>query len=211
MRRVVGGLQIRAWLLLALAGTFAVTGCTSLQGSGSKGYVSGDGSLALVARADRGEPLELTGQDLDGKTLDLADLRGRPTVVAVWGSWCAPCNAEAPDLVRAANRLQGTAHVVGIDVRDPSQAQARSFVRKYDVPYPSFYSPDGKALLSFAGTLGANSVPATVVLDADGRVAASVLGSIPSVETLVDVVHDVAGDGASSGAGSGAGSGAAHG
>jgi thiol-disulfide isomerase/thioredoxin len=196
MRRLLGALG----LSLALTGTLAVSGCTSLPGSGSKGYVTGDGSLSLVASADRGDALELTGEDLDGKRLDLADLRGRPTVVSVWGSWCAPCNAEAPDLVRAANRLEGTANVVGIDVRDSSQAQARSFVRKYDVPYPSFYSPDGKALLSFAGTLGANSVPATVVLDADGRVAASVLGTIPSVETLVDVVHDVAGDGTGDGA-----------
>ena len=195
MRRALGALLLSGCLL----GVPALTGCTSLQGSGSKGYVTGDGTLSLVAQADRGEPVELSGKDLDGKPLDLADLRGRPAVVAVWGSWCAPCHAEAPALAKAARELEGTAGFVGIDVRDASPAQARSFVDRYDLSYPSFYSPDGRALLSFAGTLGANSVPATVVLDADGRVAASVLGSIPSERTLVDVVRDVADGGDGSG------------
>ena len=44
------------------------------------------------------------------------------------------------------------------------------------MPYPSFYSPDGKAMLAFAGVLTPNSIPATVVLDGEGRVAASIIG-----------------------------------
>jgi len=177
---------------VALACLLLATGCTSLSGSGNKGYVTLDGSLTLVDRPDRSEPVTLVGEDLDGAPLDLADFRGRPTVVAVWGSWCGPCNAEADELAEAARELEGTANFVGIDVRDPSTSQAKAFVRKYDVPYPSFYSPDGKALLEFTGTLAPNSVPSTVVLDAEGRVAASVLGSIPSVRTLVGVARDLA-------------------
>ena len=53
------------------------------------------------------------------------------------------------------------------------------------MPYPSFYSADGKALLPFYGTLTAYTVPATVVLDAEGRIAASVLGA-PAVEADAD-------------------------
>ena len=48
------------------------------------------------------------------------------------------------------------------------------------MPYPSFYSPDGKALVPFSGTLTAYTVPSTVVLDAEGRIAASILGRLPS-------------------------------
>lgn len=169
-----------------------LTGCSSLNGTGDKGFVTGDGSLTEVAPTDRGKPVELAGPDLEGNDLDLADLRGRPVVVVVWGSWCTPCRAEAPEVVAAANELEGRAAFAGIDIRDPSTEQAASFVRGFDVPYPSFYSPDGKALLAFPGTLTPNSIPSFVVLDAQGRVAASIIGQLPSKITLVEVVEDVA-------------------
>jgi thiol-disulfide isomerase/thioredoxin len=179
----------------ALLACLLLTGCSSLDGTGDKGFVSGDGRVQVIDAAERDGAVALTGEDLDGEPLDLADLRGKPAVVLVWGSWCAPCRAEAPELVAADRELRGEAEFVGINVRDASTAQAKGFVRTFGVDYPSFYSPDGKALLSFSGTLSPNSIPATVVLDAEGRVAASILGSIPSTRTLVDVVHDVA-DGA---------------
>ncbi len=170
----------------------ATTGCSSLSGTGDKGFVTGDGSVSEVAEAAREEPVALTGPGLDGETLDLADLRGKPVVLAVWGSWCTPCRAEAPDVVAAATELDDRAHFVGINIRDPSTEQANSFVRRFDVPYPSFYSPDGRALLAFQGTLTPNSIPSFVVLDDEGRVAASIIGQLPSTTTLVQVVEDVA-------------------
>ena len=186
----------RTHLGAVLACLLLLAGCTSMESSGDKGYVSGDGTVQMVDPSEREEPISLTGDDLDGKPLDLADLRGKPVVVPVWGAWCAPCNAEADELVAVDRELGETAHFVGIDVRDGSTAQAKAFVREFGVEYPSFYSPDGKALLAFQGTLSPNAIPSTVVLDADGRVAASILGTIPSEQTLVDIVEDVAGESA---------------
>jgi len=97
--------------------------------------------------------------------------------------------------VDAADELGDSASFVGINLRDGSTAQALAHDKKYGVEYPSFYEPDGKALLAFPGVLTPRAVPATVVLDAEGRVAASILGPIPSTQTLVDVVEEVAGDG----------------
>jgi len=176
-----------------LAGVVLLTGCNALQGTGDKGYVTGDGSVTLVDATERDDPITLSGKDLDGQDLDLEDFRGKPTVVVVWGAWCVDCRVEAPDLVAAAEELGDTAHFVGIDVRDPSTEQAKGFVRSFGVPYPSFYSPDGEALLQFTGTLTPRTIPATVVLDGEGRVAASIIGRIPSTTTLVEVVEDVAG------------------
>jgi thiol-disulfide isomerase/thioredoxin len=177
---------------LALGALLLITGCSSLQSAGQKGYVSGDGTVRIVDAADRDDAISLKGEDLDGKPLDLADLHGEPVVVSVWGAWCTECNAEAPELVAAHRKLGDAAQFVGINVRDGSTAQAKAFVRSFGIDYRSFYSPDGKALLQFRGTLSPNSIPSTVVLDADGRVAATILGTIPSTRTLVDVVHDVA-------------------
>jgi thiol-disulfide isomerase/thioredoxin len=142
--------------------------------------------------ADRGEPVSLTGESLDGGELSLADFRGKPVVAVVWGSWCAPCRSEAPDVVAAAEELGSDAQFVGINIRDGSQAQAESFVRRFELPYPSYYSPDGEALLAFSGTLTPNAIPSTVVLDREGRVAASIIGELPSTTTLVEIVEEVA-------------------
>ena len=138
---------------------------------------------------DRGTPVEVSGTDLEGNEVDLADLRGKPVVVNVWASWCPPCIAEQPDLNEAAAQLGDSVTFVGLNIRDASREDAVAFARTLDVDYPSIYSSDGTALLAFAGTLGPRSIPSTVVLDAEGRIAASVQGRIPSVLTLVDLVE----------------------
>ena len=107
-------------LACLLLGTAVLTGCTSLQGAGDKGYVTSDGQLELVAAADRGEPIELEGEDLDGEPLSLADFRGKVTVVNVWGAWCADCRIEQDDLTEAAEETADVAEFVGIDIRDAS-------------------------------------------------------------------------------------------
>ena len=177
---------------LLAAGVLTVSGCTSLSGTGEKGFVSGDGQLTVRTASDREQPVDLTGEGLDGEPLDVADYRGDPVVVVVWGAWCPPCVAEAPEVVEAAEELGDEAQFIGINLRDPDPAQARAYVRNYDVPFPSFYSPDGKAMLAFTGVLAPNSIPSFVVLDGEGRVAATILGGLPSVRTLVQVTRDVA-------------------
>lgn len=168
-----------------------LTGCSSLQGTGDKGFVTGTGAVSQVPIAERAAPLEFTGEDLAGAELSLEGLRGKPVVVVVWGAWCPPCREEAPEVVAAAEDLGDEASFVGINIRDPGVANPQAFVRRFDIPYPSFFSPDGKALLPFSGTLTAYTIPSFVVLDPDGRVAASIIGALPSTTTLVDLVQDV--------------------
>jgi hypothetical protein len=98
---------------------------------------------------------------------------------------------EQPELNDVAAELGDRASFVGVNVRDLSVDNARSYVRSKDVPYPSFYSPDGRALLPFAASLTPRDIPSTMVLDDEGRIAAIVRGAIPSKQTLVDVVEKV--------------------
>lgn len=180
-----------------LAAALALTGCSSVESAGDKGYVTADGTVGFIDEPDRKEPVELTGDDLDGKALDIADFRGRTTVVNVWWSGCAPCRKEQPDLTEAAAETEDVAHFVGINIRDGSTSQSKAYVRNYGVTYPSFYSPDGKALLPFSDTVPPNAIPSTIVLDDEGRVAGSIIGPVPSKLTLVQLVERVAGSGAS--------------
>ena len=186
-RRVLSTVAAAVFLLTA-------SGCSSLHGlngTDGKDYVQGDGGVHEIAVADRGRPVDLTGKDLDGKPLWLAGLRGRPTVISVWWAGCPPCRKEAPLVVGAQKQLGARAHFVGVDVRDGGTAAPKTFESQFGITWPSFYSPGGEALLAFPGTLTPNSIPATVVLDAQGRVAASIIGAVPSQLTLVQMVQDV--------------------
>lgn len=166
-----------------------LAGCSGLSGTGGKGYVTGDGVPTEIAPADREDPIDLAGEDLDGKPVDLADLRGKPVVINVWWSLCPPCRVEQPDLNEAATELGDDVAFVGVNIRDSSADQAQAYVRSFEVPYPSLYSPDGQALLPLS--LSARSIPSTIVLDAEGRIAATIIGKVPSTITLTTIVESV--------------------
>jgi len=181
-------------VLLASTG---LTACSDDVGSsGDAGFVSGKGVITRLAVDDRKEPGELAGETLEGEPISLEDFRGKTVVVNVWGSWCAPCRAEAPDLVAASEELADDGvEFLGINSRDLDRAAAQAFQRRFEVPYPSIYDQRGRTLLAFRGTLSPNAIPSTVVIDAEGRVAASVIGET-SRSTLVGLVEDViAGEG----------------
>ena len=176
-----------------MAAACLLAGCTSLEGTGDKGYVSGNGQITELAPADRHDPVSLAGEDLDGEPVDLASLRGKVVVINVWGAWCTDCRKEAPDLVSVANAVDpDEVAFLGIDARDPSRENALAYERTFDVPYPSLYDPQGETLLAFRGTLTPNAIPSTVVIDREGRVAASILGVLPSAGTLESLIDEVA-------------------
>jgi thiol-disulfide isomerase/thioredoxin len=191
VKRLLSILAVAVLLLTA-------SGCSSfhgLNGTDGKTWVEGDGAPKQIPMADRGEPIDFSGDDLDGAPLSLASMRGKPTVISVWWAGCPPCRKEAPLLVGARQQLGDSAHFVGVDVRDSGTAGPKTFEKQFGIDWPSFYSPGGEALLAFPGAITPNSIPATLVLDAEGRVAASIIGALPSQLTLVEIVRQVANDG----------------
>lgn len=166
-------------------------GCTTSgpSATGDKGYISGDGVVTTVAVADRQDTPELAGSGLSGAPIDVADYRGQVTVVNVWASWCGPCISEADDLVHAADALP-RAQFVGIDTREDDESAATAFVRDKNIPYDSIVDDDGSVLLSFYGMLNLASLPATIVLDQQGRIASTVRGPVDAT-TLEGLVRDV--------------------
>ena len=182
--------------LLAGALTSVLSACTgdSSLDTGGKGYVTGDGTVTVVDAADRRTPLtEVAGETVDGEPVALSELRGKVVVMPVWGSWCAPCRAEAPALAAAARDLEDEGVVfLGINTRDARRDDAVQFVRRFEVPYESIYDPDGEVLLAFHGTLPPQTIPSFAVLDQEGRIAGRILGEA-STATLYGVVEEVLG------------------
>ncbi len=183
---------------LAVLATVAVAGCSQdpnsvaaqAKAGDQKGYVSGDGRVETIAAADRGEPVTMTGTLVDGTAWDITSTRDRVLVLNVWGSWCAPCVAEAPDLQKAWEEQQAKkapVDFVGIDFREEPQRGA-AFMKRAGITYPSLSDEAGVLLLQLQGK--APTVPTTLVLDRTGRIAARVNGPVAE-STLTGLVDDV--------------------
>ena len=155
-----------------------------------KGYVSGDGAVETIPEADRAEPVALSGELVDGGSWDSASARGEVVVVNVWGSWCAPCVAEAPDLQKVWSDLEAEkapVQFMGIDFRE-DPARGAAFAKKAGITYPSLSDESGVLILALQGK--APTVPTTLVLDTAGRIAARVNGPV-GASTLRGLVDDV--------------------
>jgi thiol-disulfide isomerase/thioredoxin len=176
-------------VVLALVLTLTA-GCGSEESpaSADSGFVAGDGSIVVLAEADRQPAPDLVGTTLDGAEFRLSDHLGEVVVLNVWASWCAPCRAEAPALKAVAEGYAGQpVQFVGLGTRD-SDTSARAFMDRYDLPYPSVIDRDGRLQLLFRDTLPPQAIPSTVIIDAQGRVAARGLGSLSeaSLRGLID-------------------------
>jgi cytochrome c biogenesis protein CcmG/thiol:disulfide interchange protein DsbE len=130
--------------------------------------------------------IELT--DLDGATLSLAELRGRPVIVNFWASWCAPCLQEFPLLrdTLERHRDDGLA-IVGIVHQDRSST-ARAFIERTGATWPSAMDPDERVASAYT-ILGP---PETYFIGRDGRIVARHIGqmSAASLDEKVAAIID---------------------
>ncbi|OGT00616.1 MAG: thiol-disulfide isomerase [Gallionellales bacterium RIFCSPLOWO2_12_FULL_59_22] len=116
---------------------------------------------------------EATLRGFSGSTKKFSDFKGKPLIINVWASWCGPCRAEMGSLNRLARRYGGKQfNVIGISTDDNGSAAA-AFIRKSGVTFENFL--DSKLFLE--NMLGADTIPLTVLVDANGRVLEKVRGS----------------------------------
>ena len=181
------------WLaiIVATVSLLVLAGCSAdkdavAQGS-SYAFVAPGGKTQIFydPPAARGKAPDLVGDDLahPGHQVGLSGYPAQVVVVNIWGSWCGPCRAEAPELeiVYQQTHASGVAFL-GIDVRDERSA-AEDFVTEHGVTYPSIFDPAGRTLLALQG-YPRNVVPSTLVLDREHRVAAVFLQRIIAGQLL---------------------------
>jgi cytochrome c biogenesis protein CcmG/thiol:disulfide interchange protein DsbE len=120
-----------------------------------------------------------------GGTLDLGRAPGGPTVVNLWASWCTPCREELPLVQEFADIAAGRVGVVGVISKD-GVPQADSFATDAGVTFPSAYDRDGRLM----DELGVNVLPFTYLVDADGALVFTKVGSIASVDELRALVAE---------------------
>jgi len=180
----------------ALAGTaLAVVLLTGGASGGSSGVTDVDGSTSAVLYPAGHQPMapDFTATTLTGAGLNFSSYRGQVVVVNFWGSWCAPCRAEAPILAVTAQqyRSAGVAFL-GVDVRDTT-ASALAFTRDFGITYPSVNDSSSEVTLDFTSVVPIAGTPTTLVIDRTGHIAGAVFGTVTHQE-LADILTRVTGE-----------------
>jgi thiol-disulfide isomerase/thioredoxin len=118
-----------------------------------------------------------------GGSLDLRRAPGVPTVVNLWGSWCAPCRDELPVMQQLADTAGDRVRVLGVISKD-GLPQAASFAADAKVTFPSAVDGDGRLMAA----AGLNALPVTYFLDAGGGLAFRQVGQVHSIAQLKSLV-----------------------
>jgi thiol-disulfide isomerase/thioredoxin len=188
----IGPLAVVVAVLVAL-----LAGCTSTDSRTSAATTSTAAAPASAgplepcpgqpARPARGSTTlpRLTFVCAGGGSLDLTRAPGVPTLVNLWGSWCAPCRDELPVLQKLADAAGDRVHVIGVISKD-GLPQANSFAADAGVTFPSAVDGEGQLM---AG-VGINVLPYTYFLDAGGAVTYTQVGPVSSLAQLRTLVAE---------------------
>jgi thiol-disulfide isomerase/thioredoxin len=191
--------RIAITLIVMLVASFVITlaGCSSdplaeqYRSGDNKNYIAGDGTVTEFAAGARPGFEPFSGETESGARLDSSAFAGSVVVLNWWYSACAPCRAEAPDLVALHKEFEDQGvQFVGVNVRDTAQT-ALAFDRNFGITFPSLMdAKTGSVSLAFSGVVSPQAVPTTLVIDREGKVASRILGRIdPSVlRTLIKTV-----------------------
>ena len=148
------------------AGALLIVAALGITASALAGCGGSEGSAASGLPA-----VEITSV-ADGATTVQADALRGPALVNLWATWCGPCRAEMPAFQAVAGDL-GDVHVLGINEGDTGD-KASSFLTDVGVTFDQYLDPDG----AISAELRISGLPATIVLDADGKVVSIHSGAL---------------------------------
>jgi thiol-disulfide isomerase/thioredoxin len=122
---------------------------------------------------------------IDGRTVSTADWNGKVVLVNFWATWCAPCRAEIPDLVKLQDKYRDRLQIIGVSEDEDGPEVVRKFATEYHVNYPIVMStPEIKK-----GFSGIYALPTSFVLDREHRIVQKHVGmlraSVTEQETRV--------------------------
>ena len=151
-------------LLLPLL--FALSACSAQDPQANEAAAAEDGvPRAGVDRAKAGSAAPGAAfTDAAGETVTIADFKGKPVLLNLWASWCAPCVKELPmlDSLNSAGRVQ----VLAVSQDSGPQPSVKAFLAKLKVPgLGAYHDPS----MSLSGALGAQVLPTSVLYDAQGK------------------------------------------
>ena len=143
--------------------------------------------VTIVPAEERQQSIVVAGQTADGTELSTAQHAGDIVVVNAWASWCPPCIEELPLLAAAAEAYSDSGVTfVGLNSMDDPIAAASLLGSSV---YRSIDDRDGAILATIPG-VPPRSLPSTVILDRQGRIAVRVIGPVKpgQLESAIDAL-----------------------
>lgn len=125
-----------------------------------------------------------TLQTINGRTLSLAALRGRPVVLNFWASWCPSCKEEHASLRNAWRRYGNQVQFVGVLFQDTRDG-ARRYMSRYGGRWPSVEDPDQHVAIGY----GVAGPPETYFIDRRGVLRSKVVGPLTESVLRRDISH----------------------
>ena len=170
--RFFGILPVVAVAVMVGCGAPGEPGGGAASGGPAAVFDARPGTIQLVA--DPAELPELAMQTLDGRTITSEDLRGKVTLVNFWATWCGPCRAEIPDLIRLQERYPDQLQVIGVSEDEGPVQVVESFAAQFGINYPIVMTtPDLDR--AFPGVM---ALPTSFIIDPDLRVVQTHVGLV---------------------------------
>lgn len=142
--------------------------------------------------AKRQEAVDVTFYDSEGKAVKLSDYYGKPVVMNFWATWCGYCKKEMPDFQEVYEEYKDKVEFLFINSTDGSREtreKAETYLKEQGYTIPAFYDEDLDAVYTYS----VNSLPTTMLLDKQGRVAAYAPGLVEK-EALVSALDALLGE-----------------
>jgi thiol-disulfide isomerase/thioredoxin len=112
----------------------------------------------------------------DGRDVSLADYGGRPLLVNLWATWCAPCKAEMPTLDTLAALEEGEVSVIAVSQDLQGRNPVRAFFESTQIAnLEPFIDPDNRLSAAVGGTV---ALPTTILYDSEGREVWRIVGGV---------------------------------
>ena len=136
---------------------------------------AGPEAMGVLDRSHKGEAAsDLQFIDPAGKPVTIAAFAGKPVLLNLWATWCAPCVAEMPTLDGLADRLDGKLTVLAVSQDLEGAAKVDPFFRNAQFKRLQPYR-DPQAALSIAYQA---NLPTTILFDSQGREVWRMLGGV---------------------------------
>ncbi|WP_240419459.1 redoxin domain-containing protein [Paenibacillus periandrae] len=134
-----------------------------------------------------GDPApDFTSITLDGASIKLSDYRGKGVLLNFWASWCTPCVEEMPRMNKAYRLNTSNVEIIAVNVGE-SRGTAREFLTTLGIDFPVWLDPSGEAAQSYKVT----GLPATFLIDKQGRLVKAVAGELPNDKIIVEHLKSI--------------------
>jgi cytochrome c biogenesis protein CcmG, thiol:disulfide interchange protein DsbE len=170
------GPSVPAWWL-AVPVVVAITVATLVAAVALRGPGTGVAWVAAGSAAIGQHAPDFVSSDLDGHSVRLSSLQGRPVLLSFWATWCTACRAELPTLqqIETGYRSSGLT-VLAVDYRETDTAAMRSFLRGLDVDFRGVLDPQGTIAAAYRVDIG---LPVNVWVDRSQTVSQIMVGEQP--------------------------------